>query len=335
MSQSSLKLAEQADAAPAMFSQDTRAADNVTTTNFWFEEFLSDDHKLTMRLKKIFFAAKSKYQKVEIIETVPFGKTLVMDGKTQSCSLDEFIYHETLVHPALCCKETPAKTVYVAGGGEGATVREVLRHKSVEKCVMVDIDGVAVEQCIEHLPEWFDGSHRDSRLELHYDDAKSFLERYDGKFDVIIMDICDPIEAGPGIALYTKEFYDFAIKKLNPGGVLVTQSGSCAFFNCEQCFTTIHQTLGQCFKKVNGYNTEIPSFGSSWGFNLAYDSGSDFSCLSPEIIDERINDRVGSNVLRHYDGLTHRGMFSLTKPIREAMAREQRCITVDTPVFMY
>lgn len=92
-------------------------------------------------MSKIYVDTKSKFQACQIIETLDHGKTLVLDGKTQSAANDEKVYHESLVHPAMMLHPNP-KNVYIGGGGEGATMREVLRHKSVEKCVMVDIDEV-------------------------------------------------------------------------------------------------------------------------------------------------------------------------------------------------
>lgn len=137
---------------------------------------------------------------------------------------------------------------------------------------MVDIDKVACDMCREHLPEWNDGAFEDPRFEVYYEDAKGWLENCGQKFDVIIMDICDPIEAGPGIALYFQEFYNFARNEaLTPGGVLVTQSGCCGLLNFTECFTTINSTLRSCFKSVHPYASQIPSFGCPWGFNLGHD----------------------------------------------------------------
>ena len=152
---------------------------------------------VTMRLKNITFDAKSEFQRAQIVETAPFGKTLVLDGKSQSAKFDEPVYHESLVHPALLMHPNP-KSVYIGGGGEGATAREILRHKTVEKCVMVDIDEVVCNICKEQMPEWGAGAWDDARFEVHFEDAKAYLEKDERKYDVIIMDIADPIEAGPG-----------------------------------------------------------------------------------------------------------------------------------------
>ena len=173
---------------------------------------------MEMELRQIMVSTNSKFQKVSVIET-PFGKTLITDGKTQSAQVDEFMYHETLVHPALIKaglnrgssdvnKSNKPKKVFIGGGGELATAREVLRHKSVDKVVMVDLDEVVVDVCRKYLPEWGgDEVATNPRLELIIGDAHEYLMNCKDSFDVVIMDISDPIEAGPGVMLYTQEFY--------------------------------------------------------------------------------------------------------------------------------
>merc|ERR1712174_14105 len=121
----------------------------------------------------ILYTCKTKFQEVQIAK-IALGKTLYMDRKMQSCSFDEHIYHECLVHPAMLNVKNP-KNVFIGGGGEFATAREVLRHKSVEKCVMVDIDQEGVRFCRENLEENA-ATFKDTRLELHIEDAKKVLE---------------------------------------------------------------------------------------------------------------------------------------------------------------
>ncbi|GBG33969.1 Spermidine synthase [Hondaea fermentalgiana] len=314
------------------------------TARMWYSEANSPFYDVQLRLQRVVYEGQSEFQHVQVIETTQFGKTLVLDGKTQSALFDEFMYHETLVHPAMLLHPCP-KTVYIGGGGELATAREVLRHPCVERVVMVDLDQKVVELCKEHLPEWNDGCTEDPRLEVIYDDAHAYLQRHEGTFDVIIMDIADPIEAGPGIVLYTQEFYQYAASKLNPHGVLVTQSGACSLYNFEECFTAIHNTLKASFDSVLGYRVDIPSFAGCWGFNIAFndpekDSRGTFADWAPEKIDDRIAERLaaGSSTarsFRFYDGVTHRGLFGLPKPMRDGMAREDRIITVKNPVFMF
>src|SRR5438067_13153286 len=106
--------------------------------------------RLAYEAERILLASRTKFQKLEIADTVSYGRALFLDNKIQSAELDEFIYHEALVHPALALAGSP-RTVLIAGGGEGATLREVLRHRSVERALMVDIDAAAVEACRIHL----------------------------------------------------------------------------------------------------------------------------------------------------------------------------------------
>ncbi len=113
------------------------------TSSFWFDEEVTADHSMRMRMTSLKYDKHSQFQRVQVVETVPFGTTLVLDGKTQSAKHDEYVYHETLVHPALLLHEAP-KRVYIGGGGELATARECLKHASVEEVVMVDLDGDVV-----------------------------------------------------------------------------------------------------------------------------------------------------------------------------------------------
>lgn len=311
---------------------------------FWFKEGLTEVFRVELALQEISFDARSSFQRVQVIRTNQFGRTLVMDGQTQSAEADEHIYHESLVHPAMLLHKNPKK-VFIGGGGEFATAREVLRHESVERCVMVDIDEVACDICREQLPEWNGGAYEDSRFEVFYQDAKQWLEDTDETFDIVIMDICDPIEAGPGYKLYTNEFYNFVQTKLNPGGIFVTQSGPGAVYNAkEECFTVIHSTLRSAFDVVIPYAVDVPSFGCNWGFNLAFAAEGDAAeakkaALNRDVdeFNQEIEKRIkgGMKGMRFLDGTAFRGLTGLPKEIRQHCEEEDRVMTIDNPVFMY
>ena len=183
------------------------------------------------------------------------------------------------MHPALLAHPCP-KTVYIGGGGEGSTAREVLRHKSVEKCVMVDIDGDVVRFCKEALPENAE-AFADPRLELVIDDAKAVLET-GGSYDVIIMDLDDTLEGGPCYQLYTTEFYQMIKAKLNPGGVFVTQSGQAGMKRHHLVWAPVHSTLRTVFPAVRAYNQAIYSFMDEWGWNIAFTDPGMGALLSEE-----------------------------------------------------
>jgi len=129
----------------------------------YYYEHITPSLKLISELTKIHYVGDTKYQHVEILETQPFGRQLVLDGRTQSSEADEFVYHESLVQPGMAAVDNP-RTVFIAGGGEGATLREVLSHKSVQRVTMVDLDKEVVDLCKQYLPRHHQGAFDDPRL---------------------------------------------------------------------------------------------------------------------------------------------------------------------------
>jgi spermidine synthase len=283
-----------------------------------------------LKLSAIVYSGRTRYQAVDIIETLPMGRTLVLDGRTQSAEADEFIYHEALVHPAFIAHPGP-RSVFIAGGGEGATLREVLAHRTVQSAVMADLDGELVELCRRLLPQWHRGAFDDPRATLVFGDAKGALEEHPGGLDVIVMDVTDPMEGGPSLSLFTQDFYRMALGKLAPGGILVTQAGP-AGFGMGGIFTAICNTLKAAAGHVHPYRADMLSFGSDWGFAMAR-QGAPLPDLSPAEVDRRIAARV-TTALRFYDGLAHAGLFALPKWLREEMASQRHVISPSSPVFV-
>jgi spermidine synthase len=268
---------------------------------------------------------------MEIMESGSYGRCLVLDGKMQSSATDEFIYHEALVHPALLTHPNP-KRVFIVGGGEGATLREVLRHKSVEYCMMVDIDQEVVEKSKELLPEWHQGAFDDPRTDLRFMDARKYLEETSDTYDAIIIDISEPVEEGPAYLLFTREFYEIVKERLSPDGTIALQAGTTALHQLLN-FTAVDKTLNAVFPVVAPYNVCIPSFGLPWGFTLA-SKNIDPRKFDPKVLDEMIKKRIkGEN--RYYDGITNQGMYMLPKHIRKAMAAETKVIEDNAPLFTY
>lgn len=297
----------------------------------WHYETITPDLVQGERVKEVLFSGRTRYQEVVVQDTACFGRTLVLDHKTQSTEADEFIYHEALVHPVLIAHPWP-RTVFVAGGGEGATIREVLAHRSVERAVMVDIDREVVDLCRRFLPAHHRGAFDDPRLELHFADALKFLEDTSDRFDAIVIDVPDPLEQGPAYLLFTQEFYALARDRLSPQGLLVAQSGPTGAPFYEQWFSAVARTMSTVFPTVALCEAFVPSFGSTWGFVIG-SLGPDPAALSPEEVDRRIAQRVTAE-LRYYDGLAHRGMFSLPKFLRAAVTQETRVITRASPLFV-
>ena len=298
----------------------------------WHVERITPDLTQSSAVTKVVYSGRTEYQSVQLIDSGAFGRCLILDGKTQSSEADEFIYHESLVHPAMVFHTNPRR-ICIAGGGEGATAREVLRHQFVENVIMIDLDKEVVELCQLYLKNHHQGSFEDPRLRLHFSDAEKFLANYDAGFDVIILDLPDPTESGPAYLLYTLQFYQMLEKQLLPGGILVTQAGPTSILNYEEVFTPIHHTMAQVFPSIAAYSVFMQSFGENWGFVLAAKNSMTLN-LSPARVDQALKKaRVAD--LKFYDGVSHQSLFSLPKYIREALAREHRTITKDKPIFVY
>ena len=299
-------------------------------TGKWLVETVYPDLAVMLRVQQVLFSGKTAYQQVEVVESNLYGRSLVLDGKTQSTERDEHIYHQALVQPIMLSHPNPAR-VFIGGGGEGGTLREVLSHPAVERVVMVDLDGEVVRLCLQHLPQHHQGSFDDPRLTLLHQDARGYLADTDERFDLMVMDLVDPMEGGPAYLLYTEEYYRIARAKLNPGGILVTQSGPAGLLSHQECFTTIYRTLSQVFAHSRPYQVHIPAFQTLWGFTLASDS--ELPDLTAAQVDELLQARLGRE-LAFYDGESHLSMFNLPKFLRAGMAAETRINRDESPVFM-
>lgn len=298
----------------------------------WFLEALTPDIFHGVSISRVLFSGKTRYQQVEVLETPAFGRMLVLDGKTQSAEGEEFVYHEALVHPCMVAHPRP-QCVFIGGGGEGATAREVLRHDSVQEVDMVDLDQEVVDLCRQHLPQHHQGVWDDPRLRLHFADALAFLEQSPACYDVIILDLPDPIEGGTAYLLYTQEFYRMVWARLKPGGVLVTQAGPASILNYHEVFTAIYRTLSTVFPVTAPYTVPMQSFGEVWGFVLA-STGPDPRTLTPQEVDATLAQRKVKG-LRFYDGALHPALFALPKYLRHALAEEKRIITREKPLFVF
>ncbi len=297
----------------------------------WLYELIAPGLYQAERVERVHYAGRTAYQDVVVHTGAAFGRSLVLDGKTQSTETDEFAYHEGLVHPAMIAHPAP-RSVFVAGGGEGATIREALKHKTVERVVMVDIDGEVVALCREHLPNHHQGAFDDPRVELIHADAYAYLERTGERFDAAIIDVPDPLEAGPAYRLFTREFYALLKSRLNPGGIMAAQAGPTGPSFYEQCFSVVANTLSSVFPVVVLSETFVPSFGSTWGFVIG-SLGPDPGAVGAERADAAIAERVEGE-LRYFDGITLRGMTAVPKYLRQSVAAESRIITLDEPLFV-
>ena len=210
-------------------------------------------------------------------------------------------------------------------------MRQVLSHKTVNRAVIVDIDEQVVALSRQYLANHSQGAFEDARTELYHVDARDYLARSGKKFDIIIIDLPDPLEKGPAYLLYTREFYQIVRDRLTAGGMIAVQAGSASLTELLS-FTAVNNTLKSVFPVVSPYKADIPCFGGPWGFCVA-SLKRDPARLSPREVDKRIDARSISG-LKSYDGLTHQGMFSLPKYIRNALVNQSRIVTDKNPLYL-
>ena len=292
---------------------DSRRPGHGPTPQKWYSLYRKNDETLGYRIVERVHESRTGYQRVEILETATFGRTLFLDGNLQSTEVDEFVYHEAIVQPAMCLLETP-RTVFIAGGGEGAVLREVVKHPMVESIWMVDIDEVLVDIARRHLEPWHRGAFDDPRVKLIHDDARAVLASAAECFDVVIVDVTAPIVGGPSLSLYTRDFYRIVKQKMAPGGVLVTQAQATNVNNLD-FYCSAYRTLSDTFNSVTPYSAFMASDGDNWGFMLASEVTRDLHTLDVDGILRRRD--VGD--LRLYDSETHRRMFLLPKYVRRRL----------------
>jgi spermidine synthase len=303
---------------------------NQSNAYKWFFETTTPVEGHFHAITRTVFALQTKFQQMEILETASYGKCLILDGRIQSSIADDFIYHETLVHPAMILPARP-ETALVIGGGEGATLREVLRYPSIRKAVMVDIDQAVVDACRQHLPEMHRNAFADPRLELRHEDARAYLEATRERFDVAIVDLTEPLEEGPACLLFTREFYRLLADRLSPGGALALQAGMTKIGELP-FYCAMARTLREVFPVVAPYQSYIPCFGTPWGFIVAAKSGDPMQ-LGVDAVDQRLRERV-TGELDYYDGVAHQHMFNLPKHLRQAIARSTRVVTDAEPLLV-
>jgi spermidine synthase len=295
-------------------------------------ETLDPYDRYEFRIQRIVVSGSTPYQQVVIADTYNFGRVLALDGSIQSAEDDEAIYHEALVQPAMLLHPRP-ESVLVIGGGEGATLREVLYHRSVRRATMVDLDEAVVALCRQHLPSWHMGAFEDPRTRLVIGDGRQFLEQDQERYDIVIIDIVDMLDGGPAQLLYTRSFYKLVRERLAPGGIVVVQGLELSHIDAQQ-HAAVARTLRTAFPQVWSYRAPVGSFLSSWGYLLASDWANPWTVAEDEI-DARIRERIApteAGPLRHMDGQFFRSLFGLDRALKKALAQDGPTIEDDRPL---
>lgn len=264
----------------------------------WTEEVYNGVYKMGYKTSEKLFSKVSEFQKVEVVKTEYLGNVLLNDDFVMISEKDEFVYHEMMAHVPMSVHPDPKK-VLIIGGGDGGTAREVLKHPSVQKVVMVEIDGVVVEACKKFFP--ITTSELDSpRLELRIEDGVKYINETDQMFDVILVDSTDPI--GPAAPLFGKEFYSQVHKRLSENGIVISQCES-PFLHLDVQKSTL-EIFRNIFDRVSIYNYSNLTYPAGlWSF--AYASKG----LDP-ILDYK-NTVNESMSLKYYNLQIHKAAFAL------------------------
>ena len=283
----------------------------------WYVEESAPTEQHHHAIDEVYFAGRSEFQQVSVIRTPVFGKMLILDGDTQSSQNDEKIYHETLVHPAMAAAANRSE-VLILGGGEGATLREVLRDPSVRRCTMVDIDGLVVDLSKKYLPEWADGAFEDPRARVIVGDALVFMREDRDTYGVVISDLTEPLEDSPSNILFNEDVFGLIKARLADGGVYVLQASTAAFHNAS-LHCKMARTLRRHYRYVTSFFTHVPAFDTDWAFLVCSDR-IDVSALDPAQIDAYCATLRGESFF--YDAQTHRRIFALPLYLRRMLAAD-------------
>lgn len=278
-------------------------------SNLWVEEKFQDFLGLKFKVEKVLFSGKSEFQTVDIVQTKGHGKMLLNDGLIMVTERDEFAYHDMITHVPLFVHPQP-KNVLVIGGGDGGTAREVIRHTSVEKCTMVEIDGMVVDACKEHIPQT-SCALSDPRINLIIGDGVKFVAETTEKFDVIIVDSTDPI--GPAQPLFGEAFYQDVYNCLADDGIVVSQGESSWYaMDIQQ---SLLKVLNSVFPKSYLYSFSNLTYpGGLWSFT--------FATKKYHPVDHFSSHRVKESKLEfdYYNATLHSAAFALPSFVQKGLA---------------
>jgi spermidine synthase len=235
----------------------------VEAMELWFTEYQTKAVGITCKTQKTYVNEKSDYQSISLIDTEQFGRMLVLDGTVQTTIEDEFVYHEMITHIPLFTHKNPEK-VLVIGGGDGGAIREIVKHDSIRKAVLVEIDRKVVDISKEYLPE-ISCALDDKRVEVVIADGIEYVKFNKNVFDVIMVDSTDPV--GPATGLFALDFYRLVYEALKDDGIFVAQTES-PFFHKELIKNVFHD-VKSLFPVTRLYTCAIPTYPSGyWSFTM-------------------------------------------------------------------
>jgi spermidine synthase len=281
----------------------------MNKTDWYTEEWAGEGSAISLKVRQKVHDEQSPYQRIEIYETETFGTLMTLDGLVMVTDRDNFIYHEMMSHPAMLTHPAP-KRVLIIGGGDCGTLREVLRHSTVESAEQVELDERVTRVSEKFFPDLCE-SNNDPRAKLHFADGIQWVaDAKPGTYDIIIVDSTDPI--GPAAGLFSEAFYKNCFKALRPNGIFVGQSESPLFH--AKLIKSMRQAMTTAgFSEVTTLNFPQCTYPSGWwsatlagkGINL-----SEFRTPAP---------KNKSVVTRYYNPGIHQAASATPEFLRKAL----------------
>ncbi|KDR96262.1 spermidine synthase [Peptoclostridium litorale DSM 5388] len=279
----------------------------------WFTEEQTDNVRFSIKVKEHLFTGKSDFQQVDVFDTDEFGKVLAIDGLFMVTEKDEFVYHDMITHVAMATNPQ-IKNVLVIGGGDGGTVRELVRYKGIEHIDFVEIDGLVIKASREYLPITACGMD-DERVDILVQDGIEFIKGKENVYDLIIVDSTDPI--GPGEGLFTYEFYENCKKALTENGILINQNESPYYEGNAKEMKRAHKKIKEVFPISEVYQYILPTYPSGhWLFGFASKKLHPVRDFKPEVWNS-----LGLKT-KYYNTDIHVGAFALPTYVREMLDSE-------------
>lgn len=274
----------------------------------WYTEKHTTASGITVKVRETLHKVKTAYQELAVLDTEDFGKMLLLDGLVMLSEKDEFVYHEMLAHPSLYTHPNPRK-VLIIGGGDGGTLREVVKHPSVELAVLVEIDEEVIKASKQFFPEVASGFNSAKAAVLVADGIK-YVKETEEKYDVILIDSTDPVGSAEG--LFSPDFYRACYGILNDDGILTTQSETPFIDSFAAVIPKVIANFRELFPVVNLYLAAIPTYPSGlWSFTM----GSKKYCPEKDFQSDRY--ASDSLKLRYYNGRVHKASFCLPNFVAE------------------
>ena len=285
--------------------------------NTWFNEAYTDNCLFSINIEEQLHSEKSDFQQIDFYTSKDFGTFFTLDGYMMVNEKDEFIYHDMIVHVPMATNPK-IKKVFVIGGGDGGSVRELSRYKTIESIDLVEIDERVVRLCQEYLPITA-SKLEDPRVTMFFADGLKFVQGKKGVYDLIIVDSTDPI--GPGEGLFTTSFYRDCYDALNSHGIMINQHES-PYYNGDVAeMKKAHNKLNKTFDLCQVYQFHMPTYASGhWLFGFASKG------LDP-VKDHQVESWEKLQLYtKYYNSDIHKACFALPTYVKELLesARQEK-----------